>query len=233
MHCSAANACEAELLFLVRRLAGRVGKARQVPLWSSLQNCCCTLRESTTRPPRTDPHARTHSRPKAASSGRAAHELLNPRVLTAFLCQAGTSGSDLALTKPPSRRRRAEPSLLDLPRRAEQKPSAPCPQLNRRKFEFACKSPLKRSTLRCSSSTTCGFLQVSDPSTPLSYSGPFPSHPNSPPPPTPPVAMGESRIHSSVLQLSQNLSGEALKGKMFRASMWQKDCIDLGFTSEK
>ena len=148
-------------------MAGRVGKARQVPLWSSLQNCCCTLRESTTRPPRTDPHARTHSRPKAASSGRAAHELLNPRVLTAFLCQAGTSGSDLALTKPPSRRRRAEPSLLDLSRKAGQKASALCPQLNRRKFQFACNSPLKRSTLLCRSPTTCGSLQVSDPSTPL------------------------------------------------------------------
>ena len=203
MHCSAANACEAELLFLVRRLAGRVGKARQVPLWSSLQNCCCTLRESTTRPPRTDPHARTHSRPKAASSGRAAHELLNPRVLTAFLCQAGTSGSDLALTKPPSRRRRAEPSLLDLSRKAGQKASALCPQLNRRKFQFACNSPLKRSTLLCRSPTTCGSLQVSEPSTP-SLSWP-PSQatltPNSPPPTTP-VAKEQSSTHSSVLQLA-------------------------------
>ena len=81
----------------------------------------------------------------------------------------GASGSDLALAKPPSQigLRRAEPSLLDLSRKAEQKPSAPCPQLNGRKFEFACNSPLKRSTLCCRSSTTCGFLQVSDPSTPL------------------------------------------------------------------
>ena len=146
-----------------------------------LQNCS-TLCESTTRAPRTDPDARTHTlAPKQHLESGSQPRL----VLTAFLYSPGTSGSDLALTKPPSQIG-LSPSLLDLSTRAEQKPSALCPQLNRRKFQFACNSPLKRSTLRCRSSSTCGFLQVSDPPTPSQVLWPLPpSHHPIPPPPTP------------------------------------------------
>ena len=117
------------LLFLARTdwLLGEGGwhtQASQAPLWQPcaklllhtlrVNNLTLTQMPASTLAPKQ--HLETSLNPP-------------PPVLTAFpLVPPGTSGSDLALTKPPSQiglRRAAEPSLLDLSREAGQKPSAP------------------------------------------------------------------------------------------------------------